>query len=126
MHGCVFYGTWECAGPIISDPLARVMRGCAQTRGVSQKSLQTGLGPYVSRIGSDAYPDRAGMVDGAKTVDCFDPRHGRHGSPVRENMGAVDVQLTPADLLEIETGLARLEIYGGRMDATQTAQIGQD
>ena len=45
---------------------------------------------------------------------------------LRENMGAVNVQLTPADLREIETGLARFEIYGGRMDARQMAQIGQD
>jgi aryl-alcohol dehydrogenase-like predicted oxidoreductase len=45
---------------------------------------------------------------------------------LRENMGAVNVQLTPGDLREIGTGLARLEIYGGRMDARQMAQIGQD
>jgi len=45
---------------------------------------------------------------------------------LRENMGAVNVQLTPADLREFETGLARFEIYGGRMDARQMAQIGQD
>ena len=45
---------------------------------------------------------------------------------LRENNGAVNVQLTPEDLREIETGLARLEIYGGRMDARQMAQIGQD
>jgi aryl-alcohol dehydrogenase-like predicted oxidoreductase len=45
---------------------------------------------------------------------------------LRENLGAVNVQLTPADLREIETGMARLEIYGGRMDARQMAQIGQD
>lgn len=45
---------------------------------------------------------------------------------LRENIGAVNVQLTPEDLREIETGLARLEIYGGRMDTTQMAQIGQD
>ena len=45
---------------------------------------------------------------------------------LRENMGAVDVQLTPADLREIETAFSRIEIYGGRMDATQMAQIGQD
>ena len=45
---------------------------------------------------------------------------------LRENMGAVRVQLTPADLREIETGFARIEIYGGRMDARQMAQIGQD
>jgi aryl-alcohol dehydrogenase-like predicted oxidoreductase len=45
---------------------------------------------------------------------------------LRENLGAVKIQLTPADLREIETGLARLEIYGGRMNTTQMAQIGQD
>ena len=45
---------------------------------------------------------------------------------LRENMGAVNVQLTPADLREIETAFSRIEIYGGRMDARQMAQIGQD
>jgi aryl-alcohol dehydrogenase-like predicted oxidoreductase len=45
---------------------------------------------------------------------------------LRENIGAVKVELTPADLREIETGFSRIEIYGGRMDATQMAQIGQD
>lgn len=43
-----------------------------------------------------------------------------------ENTGAVSVELTPADIPEIEAGLSRLEIYGGRMDARQMAQIGQD
>ena len=45
---------------------------------------------------------------------------------LRENRGAVNVQLTPADLSEIETAFSRIEIYGGRMDARQMAQIGQD
>jgi aryl-alcohol dehydrogenase-like predicted oxidoreductase len=45
---------------------------------------------------------------------------------LRENMGAVDLQFTPADLREIETDFSRIEIYGGRMDAKQMAQIGQD
>ncbi len=45
---------------------------------------------------------------------------------LRENNGAVNVKLTPEDLREIETGMARLEIYGGRLDAKQMAQIGQD
>jgi aryl-alcohol dehydrogenase-like predicted oxidoreductase len=45
---------------------------------------------------------------------------------LRENIGAVNVQLTPADLREIEKGFSRIEIYGGRMDARQMAQIGQD
>jgi aryl-alcohol dehydrogenase-like predicted oxidoreductase len=45
---------------------------------------------------------------------------------VREDMSAVNVQLTQDDLREIETGFSRIEIYGGRMDARQMAQIGQD
>jgi len=45
---------------------------------------------------------------------------------LRENLDAVKVQLTPADLREIETAFSRIEIYGGRMDARQMVQIGQD
>jgi aryl-alcohol dehydrogenase-like predicted oxidoreductase len=45
---------------------------------------------------------------------------------LRENLGATNVQLTPADLREIDTGFSRIQIYGGRMDAKQMAQIGQD
>jgi aryl-alcohol dehydrogenase-like predicted oxidoreductase len=45
---------------------------------------------------------------------------------LRENVGAINLQLTPADLREIETAFSRIEIYGGRMDARQMAQIGQD
>jgi hypothetical protein len=45
---------------------------------------------------------------------------------LRENMGAVNVQLTPAGLREMETAMSRIEIHGGRMDARQMAQIGKD
>jgi aryl-alcohol dehydrogenase-like predicted oxidoreductase len=45
---------------------------------------------------------------------------------LRENVGAVDVRLTQEDLREIETCFSRIEVYGGRMDARQMAQIGQD
>ncbi len=45
---------------------------------------------------------------------------------LQENIGAVDVRLTPADLREMETAFSRIEMYGGRMDATQMAQIGRD
>ncbi len=45
---------------------------------------------------------------------------------LRENLGAASVQLNAADLREIEAGFARLEIYGGRMDARQMEQIGWD
>ncbi len=45
---------------------------------------------------------------------------------LRENLGAVSVQLSPTDLREIETAFSKIEIYGGRMDARQMAQIGWD
>jgi aryl-alcohol dehydrogenase-like predicted oxidoreductase len=45
---------------------------------------------------------------------------------LRENMDAVQVRLSPADVRDLEAGMAQLEIYGGRMDAQQMAQIGQD
>lgn len=45
---------------------------------------------------------------------------------LKENLGAVNIQLTLADLREIETAFTRIEIYGGRMDVKQMAQIGQD
>jgi aryl-alcohol dehydrogenase-like predicted oxidoreductase len=45
---------------------------------------------------------------------------------LRENLGAARIQLNAADVREIETGFARIEIYGGRMDARQMAQIGWD
>jgi aryl-alcohol dehydrogenase-like predicted oxidoreductase len=45
---------------------------------------------------------------------------------LRENLGAARIQLNAADVREIEAGLARIEIYGGRMDAKQMAQIGWD
>lgn len=44
----------------------------------------------------------------------------------RENLGAINVHLTPQDLREIETALSRLKVHGGRMNATQMAQIGKD
>ena len=45
---------------------------------------------------------------------------------LRENMNAVQARLSAADVRELEAGMAQLEIYGGRMDARQMAQIGQD
>ena len=43
-----------------------------------------------------------------------------------ENLDAVSVRFTPSDFAELEDGLARLEIYGGRLDAKQMLQIGHD
>jgi len=36
-----------------------------------------------------------------------------------ENFGALNVQLTDADLAEMEAGFAKIKIYGGRMNAVQ-------
>lgn len=45
---------------------------------------------------------------------------------LKENMGAVNVRFTASDWDEFNTAFARLEVYGGRMDAKQMKQIGQD
>jgi hypothetical protein len=68
--------------------------------------------------GSAEFREREIAGAGTEAVDRSDH--------LRENIGAIDVRLTPADLSEIETGISRLEIYGGRVDARQMAQIGQD
>ncbi|MBW7900714.1 MAG: aldo/keto reductase [Rhodocyclaceae bacterium] len=44
----------------------------------------------------------------------------------RENLGSINVDLTPEDLREIEAGMARITVHGGRMDARQMDQIGKD
>jgi aryl-alcohol dehydrogenase-like predicted oxidoreductase len=44
----------------------------------------------------------------------------------RENLGSVNVRLSPEDLREIEKGLAKITVHGGRMDAKQMDQIGKD
>jgi aryl-alcohol dehydrogenase-like predicted oxidoreductase len=43
-----------------------------------------------------------------------------------ENVRAVNVKLSPTDWAEFDTAFARLEVYGGRMDARQMLQIGHD
>ena len=42
-----------------------------------------------------------------------------------ENLGAVDVQLTPADLREIETALSADQVHGGRMNEQQMKVVDQ-
>jgi aryl-alcohol dehydrogenase-like predicted oxidoreductase len=45
---------------------------------------------------------------------------------LKENTGTANVAFTAADWNEFNTAFARLEVYGGRMDAKQMMQIGQD
>nr|WP_314498180.1 aldo/keto reductase [uncultured Chryseobacterium sp.] len=45
---------------------------------------------------------------------------------LKENMGTGKLHLSISDLAELESGLAKLQVYGGRMDAKQMLQIGYD
>ncbi len=40
---------------------------------------------------------------------------------LNENLGALDIQLTSADLHELEIGFSKLKVYGGRMNVMQMA-----
>ncbi|MGI4791834.1 MAG: aldo/keto reductase [Janthinobacterium lividum] len=42
-----------------------------------------------------------------------------------ENLGAVTVQLTPAELAEMETAFSKISVHGDRMNEMQTAQVGR-
>ena len=49
----------------------------------------------------------------------------RNMDHLNENLAAVDVQLTPADLREIETALSTIKVHGGRMNEEQMQQVDQ-
>jgi aryl-alcohol dehydrogenase-like predicted oxidoreductase len=42
-----------------------------------------------------------------------------------ENLGAINVQLTPADLREIETAFSKIKVHGGRMNEEQMRVVDQ-
>jgi hypothetical protein len=42
---------------------------------------------------------------------------------LNENLGALNVQLTPADLSELETEFAKLKVHGGRMNEMQMQSL---
>jgi aryl-alcohol dehydrogenase-like predicted oxidoreductase len=44
---------------------------------------------------------------------------------LQENLRAVDVRLTPADLREIETALSKIEVHGGRMNEERMKAVDQ-
>jgi aryl-alcohol dehydrogenase-like predicted oxidoreductase len=44
---------------------------------------------------------------------------------LHENLRAIDFQLTPADLREIETALSRIEVHGGRMNEERMNAVDQ-
>jgi diketogulonate reductase-like aldo/keto reductase len=44
---------------------------------------------------------------------------------LNENLGALNVQLTPADLSELETAFSKLKVHGGRMNEMQMKVVDQ-
>ena len=44
---------------------------------------------------------------------------------LNENSGAINVQLTPADLREIDTVVSKIEVHGGRMNEEQMKVVDQ-
>ncbi|PYT63563.1 MAG: hypothetical protein DMG41_32945 [Acidobacteria bacterium] len=42
-----------------------------------------------------------------------------------ENLGAINVQLTPADLCEIDTAVSKIKVHGGRMNEEQMKVVDQ-
>jgi len=49
----------------------------------------------------------------------------RSADQLHENLRAVDVQLTPADLREIESALSKIEVHGGRMNEERMKLVDQ-
>jgi aryl-alcohol dehydrogenase-like predicted oxidoreductase len=57
---------------------------------------------------------------------CIVPIPGtRSVDHLKENLGAVNVRLTPSDLHEIETALSKIKVHGGRMNKMQMEQVDQ-
>ena len=49
----------------------------------------------------------------------------RNINHLNENLGAINVQLTPADLREIDTAFSKIKVHGGRMNEEQMKVVDQ-
>jgi aryl-alcohol dehydrogenase-like predicted oxidoreductase len=49
----------------------------------------------------------------------------RNPDHLSENLGAINIELTPADMREIETALSKVTVHGGRMNEMQMQQVDQ-
>jgi len=49
----------------------------------------------------------------------------RNMDHLNENLGAINVQLTPADLRDIETAFSKIKVHGGRMNEEQMRIVDQ-
>jgi aryl-alcohol dehydrogenase-like predicted oxidoreductase len=53
------------------------------------------------------------------------PPGTRNIDHLNENLGAINVQLTPADLREIDAAFSKIKVHGGRMNAEQMKVVDQ-
>ena len=53
-------------------------------------------------------------IPGTRNIDHLD-----------ENLGAINVQLTPSDLREIDTAISEIKVHGGRMNEEQMKVVDQ-
>jgi aryl-alcohol dehydrogenase-like predicted oxidoreductase len=49
----------------------------------------------------------------------------RNMDHLEKNLGAINVQLTPADLREIETAFSKIKVHGGRMSEKHMRDVDQ-
>src|SRR5204862_4798200 len=49
----------------------------------------------------------------------------RNVDHLNENLGAINVELTPADLREIDTAVSKIKVHGGRMNEEQMKVVDQ-
>ena len=49
----------------------------------------------------------------------------RNPDHLNENLGAINVQLTPSDLRELESAFSKITVHGGRMNKDQMLIVNQ-
>ena len=65
------------------------------------------LGTIARTQEGDPGADRARLAAGPEAMDCSDPRHHQAASRLEENIGAADLALSPEDVRDIESAVAR-------------------
>jgi len=66
--------------------------------------------------------DRASLAQKPFIVPIPGTRNIDH---LNENLGAIDIQLTPGDLREIDTAVSKIKVHGGRMNEQQMKVVDQ-
>jgi diketogulonate reductase-like aldo/keto reductase len=64
------------------------------------------------------------VAPGPEAVHRLDPGT-RNIDHLRENLGALDVQLTTADLSALDADFSKLTVHGGRMNEVQMRAVEQ-